>query len=183
MSFGLILSESRQRAASSISAVESGPPDTARAMTGSACRSAKSVLASDGAIASDLWSDMIVTESRFPPPDQVRSPGYRDHILAVCAFLLLLDAALHVGRGPGILAPDFGKRGAGRFFLVHGGKRLTEAQQRIRRLRRAFELGRNSKERFRGVAVALLLKQTFAEPILRLGYEAFVRIFLQVIAE
>src|SRR5215468_7601887 len=181
MSFGLVLSESRQRAASSISAVESGPPDTARAMTGSACRSAKSVLVSDGAIASDFWSDMIVTESRFPPPDQVRGAGHRDHILAVRAFLLLLDAAFHVGRGPRILASDFGKRGAGGFFLVHRGKRLTETQQRVRRLRRAFELGRNAKERFRGVTVALLLKQAFAQPILRFGYEAFVRIFLQVI--
>src|SRR5262245_25760416 len=43
-------------------------------MTGSACRSAKRVLASGGAIASDLWLDMIVTESRFPPRDQVRAP-------------------------------------------------------------------------------------------------------------
>src|SRR5262249_55888063 len=128
MSFGLILSESRQRAASSISAVESGPPDTARAMTRSACRSAKSVLASDGAIASDLSSDMIATVSPCPPPDQVRGAGHRDHILAVRAFLLLLDAALHVGRGPRILAPDFAKRGAGGFFLVHGGKRLADAQ-------------------------------------------------------
>ncbi len=99
------------------------------------------------------------------------------------AFLLLLDAALHVGRGPRILAPDFGKRGAGSFFLAHRGKRLTETQQRVRRFRRAFELGRNPEERFRCVTIALLLKQAFPEPILRLGYKTLVRIFLQVIAE
>src|SRR4029078_12359420 len=43
-------------------------------MTETACKSAKRVLASDGAIASDFCSDMIVTESRFPPRDQAGAP-------------------------------------------------------------------------------------------------------------
>lgn len=66
-SFGFVLSASRQRAASSINAVESGPPDTARTSAGHACNPEKSAMASAAEIAVDFWVGMIATESRLPP--------------------------------------------------------------------------------------------------------------------
>src|SRR5262249_30412614 len=137
MSFGLALSVSRQRAARTISAVESGPPDTASTMTGMVCRSEKSVFASDA-------------ETAFAS--------------AMRTLLFLRDTAFHAGRGLRIFAADFRQRRTSGLFLVHRGKRLTEAQQRVRRLAGTLELGRDAQERLGGVTIALLLKQAFAEP-------------------
>src|SRR5512139_1500010 len=70
--FGFVLSASRQRAANTISAVESGPPDTASTRTGKACRPEKSAFASDGEMAADFCAGMIVTKSRLQHSDQGR---------------------------------------------------------------------------------------------------------------
>src|SRR5262249_53040540 len=137
-------------------AVESGPPDTASTSTGKVCRLKKRAFASD---------------AETTPVSAVRT------------LLFLLNAALHAGRSPRIFPSDFRKRGAGRFFLVHRGERLAKTQQGVGGLAGALELGRNAQERFRGIAVALLLEQAFTEPILGLGHQALVRIFLEKITE
>src|SRR5512141_424893 len=80
ISFGFALSDLRQRAASSMSAVESGPPETASNKTGNCSRPEKSDLASD-----------CETEE----------------VSAVATLLFLRDVALHGRRRLGIFAADF----------------------------------------------------------------------------
>src|SRR5690349_1034719 len=152
ISFGLVLSESRQRAARTISAVESGPPETASMMTGMACRSEKSVFASDA-------------ETAFAS--------------AMRTLLFLRDTAFHAGCGLRVLAADFGERGAGGLLLVQRGKRLTETQQRIGRLAGTLELSRHAQEGLRSITIALLLEQPFAQPILRVRDQALIRILFE----
>src|SRR5690242_16228075 len=117
--FGLVLSESRHCAARIMSAVESGPPDTASTRTGKDCRSEKSDLASDA-------------ETAFAS--------------AVRTLLFLRDPALHAGGGAWKFAPNLGKRGAGCLILVHRRERLSKAQERVRRLARLLVPGRNVQE-------------------------------------
>src|SRR5215471_12402648 len=114
LGLGLALSASRQRAARTISAVESGPPDTARMIAGKACRSEKSAFVSDA-------------ETTFDS--------------AVRTLLFLRDTAFHAGRGLRIFAADFRKRRTSGLLLVHRGERLAETQQRVRRLARTLVLG------------------------------------------
>src|SRR5690349_17057948 len=89
---GFAFNASRQRAASTMSAVESGPPDTANTSTGKDCRPEKSALASD---------------AETPRASAVRT------------LLFLRDAALHAAGGARIFASDFRERGAGGFLLIH----------------------------------------------------------------
>src|SRR5215467_810219 len=129
MSAGPFLSAARQRAASTSSAVESGPPETARTRAGAERKSSNSVLASaaeTGAASS-----------------------------AADTFLFPVDALLHADRCARIFARDFTERGAGGLLLAHGGKRLTKAEQRVGRARRGLVLGRDIEERLRRIAVAL----------------------------
>ena len=79
----------------------------------------------------------------------------------------------------GILASHLGERGAGHFLLLHGGERLREPQQRLRRLGVARVLGGEIEEGLRRGIVALALEQALAEPEFRLGGAAVGRIFLQ----
>src|SRR5664279_489942 len=156
MSFGLAFSDLRQRAASTISAVESGPPETASTNTGNCSRSEKSALAS-------------VAET--------------DEVSAVRTLLFLRDAALHGSRGARKFAPDFGQRGAGRFLLIERGERLPEPQKGVRRLARALIFGRDRQEGFRRVAITLALEQALAQPILRVRHQLSVRVFAQEFAK
>src|SRR6185312_13124239 len=153
---GPSLRAARQRAASSSSAVESGPPETASTSAGNLARSEKSAFA---------------------------SAAETGAVSAVRTLLFLGDAALHVGGGLRIFAADLGERGAGGFLLVHGGERLAEPQQRLRRLAAVLELGRDREEGFSRVAVALLLEQALAEPILRVGHQALLRMLPDEVAE
>ena len=102
VSFGLDLSDCRHRAASTISAIESGPPDTASTSTGKRARPKKSDLAS-----------AAVTGAAS----------------AVHTLLFARHAALHGRRGAWKFAPDFGKGGTGRFLLMERCERLAETQQ------------------------------------------------------
>src|ERR1051325_2423890 len=113
-----------------ISAVESGPPDTASTRTGKFCRPAKSVLSSDA-------------ETAFAS--------------AVRTLLFLRHAALHTRGRARIFAPDLGQRRASCFLLVHRGERLTKPQERVRRLAGMLEFGGNGQKGLGGVAIALLL--------------------------
>src|SRR5690606_30762432 len=102
---------------------------------------------------------------------------------AADTLLFLHDATLHRGRGAWIFAPDLGQRGAGGLVLVQRRQRLPEPQQSIRCLRRVLVLRRDREEGLRSVAIALLLKQAFAEPVLRVGHLRIVWIPLQEAAE
>src|SRR6187401_4324 len=102
-----------------MSAVESGPPETASTRTGKDCSPEKSDFASDA-------------ETAFAS--------------AVRTLLFLRDPALHAGRGARKFAPNLGERGASRLFLVHRRERLAKAQQRVRRFTRLLVFGRNVQE-------------------------------------
>src|SRR5476651_2454335 len=102
MSFGPALSALRQRAASTISAVKSGPPDTASTNAGKFSRPEKSDLASVAVTADE---------------SAVRTLGF------------LFDAALHARRGARKFASDFSQRGASRFLLIERGQRLAKPQK------------------------------------------------------
>src|SRR4029079_14394578 len=118
-SSGLVSSESRHCAAMTMSAVESGPPETASTRTGKDCSPEKSDVTSDAETA--LAS-------------------------AVRTLLFLRDPALHAGGGARECAVKLGERGARRLFLVHRRERLTKPQQRVRRLSRSLVSGRNVQE-------------------------------------
>src|SRR6266404_5892837 len=107
MSAGPRLRPARQRAASTSSAVESGPPETARTRTGAVLRPANSVFASATETGAASAADTLL----FP-----------------------INALLHAHRRARIFARDLGERRAGRFLLAQGRERLAEAEQRIGRL-------------------------------------------------
>src|SRR6185312_5045983 len=150
ISFGLVLSVLRQRAARTMSAVESGPPETASTKTGHCSRPAKSDLASDCETAEDS---------------------------AVATLLFLCDVALHLRRRLRIFAANLGQGRASRFLLVQRRQRLTETQQRLGRLAGFLIFGGDREERFRRLAIALLLILTLAQPELRVRHHLVVRIF------
>src|SRR5580692_3698773 len=95
-----------QRAASQMSAVESGPPEIASTRAGSSARSANRRSASVSATGTSTVATLL-----FP-----------------------LDRLLHVGRGAGKFADDLAEGRAGELFFVERGERLAKPQQRIRRL-------------------------------------------------
>src|SRR3954462_10997897 len=101
---GPLFSAARQRAARTSSAVESGPPETARTRAGAWTRSANSDFAS--AIETGAAS-------------------------AAGTLLFPVDALLHGHGGTRIFAQHLAKRSAGRFLLAQSRERLSEAQQRL----------------------------------------------------
>src|SRR5580704_484910 len=155
MSFGARLSRLAQRAASKSSAVESGPPDTARTSPGKSSRPRNSAFAS-------------------PSPTLPSAVG---------TLLFPVDALLHAHRGARIFAQHFAERGAGRFLLAERRKRHAEPQQRIGRPRGGVIFCRHGEEGFCGIAIALALEQGFAHPELRLGRQTIARILAQEICE
>src|ERR1700730_5263256 len=154
-SFGARLSRFAQRAASTRSAVESGPPDTASTRPGKSSRQRNSALASPSATAAS----------------------------AVGTLLFPVDALLHAHRGARIFAQHLAQRGAGRFLFAERRQRHAEPQQRIRRPRGGVIFRRHGEECFRGIAIALALEQRFAHPELRLGRQAIAWILAQEIRE
>src|SRR5665213_2650333 len=162
-SAGLPFSASRQRVASTINAVESGPPETASTSAGKCSRSEKSDLASAAETGEDSCVGMIFFRKPVPTLGSGPRASFSDHILAVCALLFLGDAAFHARRGAREFAADLGQRCAGRFLLMQRGERLPEPQQRGRRLAGVLEFGRDRQERFRRVAIALALKHALAQ--------------------
>src|ERR1700719_2368859 len=149
MSFGARLSRFAQRAASTSSAVESGPPDTASTRPGKSSRPRNSAFAS-------------------PSPTLPSAVG---------TLLFPVDALLHAHRGARIFAQHLAQRSTGGFFFAERRKRHAEPQQRIGRPRGGVVLRRHGEEGFRGIALAL--KQGFAHPELRLGRQAIGRILAQ----
>src|ERR1700686_5130695 len=143
MSCGPFLSAARQRAASTIRAVESGPPETARRRAGADLRSANRVFAS----AAETGAARSAADTLLFP----------------------IDALLHAERRAGIFAQHLSERRAGGLLLAQPRERLTEPQQRVGRFGGGLIFGRDIQERFGGVAIALPLEQALAQPILRLG--------------
>src|SRR6266540_1375133 len=157
MSFGPRFSARRQRAMSSSSVVESGPPETARTRAGAWTSGANSAFASaaeTGAASS-----------------------------AADTLLFSLDPLLHRRRRAWELAQHFAERCAGRFLLAERGERLPKAQKRIGSFGDGFIFGRDGEEGFRGVAVALALEHAFAQPIGGIPDEPIIGIFAQEAAE
>src|SRR5215217_6515453 len=138
ISFGPCLRRARQRAASHIIAIESGPPDTATMRAGACERSANSAAASAARTGASDAADTLL----FP-----------------------LRGLLHVGRRLRIFAGNLAQGRARGLLLVQRGKRLAEPQQRVRRLAGRLVLGRHGQKRLRGLAIALALEQAFAEPV------------------
>src|SRR5262249_15324520 len=157
MSFGPRLRARRQRAASTISAVESGPPETAATRVGAGATGSTSVFASAA------------------EPGAVSS--------ATDTLLFSLDALLHARRCARVLAQDLAERRAGRLLLAERGERLSEAQQRIGCLAGGFKLGRDVEEHFRRVAKALPLEQAFAQPIVGIAGQPIAGMLAQEVAE
>src|SRR3954447_2608745 len=123
----------------SSSAVESGPPETARTRAAALASGSNSVFASaaeTGAASS-----------------------------AADTLLFSLDTLLHTGRCTGKLAQDLAERRAGGLLLAERGKRLSKPQQRVRRLGGRLIFGRDVEESFGRVTVALTLEQAFTQPI------------------
>src|SRR5215471_2444463 len=156
-SFGATFSRPCQRAMSSSSPVESGPPETARTRVGKRRSEANSAFASaaeTGAAAS-----------------------------AVDTLLFSLDPLLHPRRRAGEFARHFAERCAGRLLLAERGERLSQPQKRVGGLGDGFMFGRDVEEGFRGIAKALPLEHAFTQPIRRVADEPIIGISAQERAE
>src|SRR6202011_905431 len=107
----------RQRAASTIKAVESGPPETARISAGADLRSANRVFAS----AAETGAARSAADTLLFP----------------------IDALLHAQRRARIFAQHLAERRAGGLLLAQHRERLAEPQQRVGRLGGGFVPGRD----------------------------------------
>src|ERR1700751_4679104 len=99
-SFGARLIRFAQRAASTSSAVESGPPDTARTRPREFSR----------------------------PENKAFASSSRSARSAVRALLFTVDALLHTERSARIFPQPLAERGACRFFFAQSRKRLPQPQ-------------------------------------------------------
>src|ERR1700751_4729556 len=99
-SFGARLIRFAQRAAIRSSAVESGPPETARTRPRESSR----------------------------PENKASASSSRSARSAVRALLFTVDALLHAERSARIFAQHFAERGACRFFFAQSCKRLSQPQ-------------------------------------------------------
>src|SRR5262249_49156639 len=142
---GPCLRAARQRAASTRSAVESGPPDTAITRAAAERRASNRVLAS-----------AAETGSAPSTADTPLVPG---------------DAQLHAVPRARIFSPNLALRCTSGLLLARGGERLAEPEQRVGRPRGGVVLGRHVEKGFGGIAIALALEQALAQPILRIGRE------------
>src|ERR1700733_1872661 len=151
ISFGPRLRRFVQRAASTRSAVESGPPETARTKPGKLSRPRNSARASSSETASS----------------------------AVGTLLFPVHALLHAERGPRIFAQHLAQGSAGCLLLAQRRKRLAEPQQGVGSTRGCLVFGGHGEERLGGIMILLILEQGFAEPELRLGRQPVARILMQ----
>src|SRR4051794_17948832 len=115
---------SRQRAASSIRAVESGPPETARRRPGSGARSANRALA---------------------------SPAKTGKALTAGSFLFAFGALFNIGGGARKLASHFAEGGAGGLLFAQRRQGFAQSQQRIGAFGRGFVFRGYGQEQFRRV--------------------------------
>src|SRR5450432_4080481 len=166
----------RQRAASHINAIESGPPETARTIAGAAFQSANRRFASVAEIGE--WSSSGMA---FGNPVS-SSDQLRQFALALNPFLLTVDGGFDAARGAGIFPVHFAERRTGGLLFLQSRQRLTEPQQRVGRLCRFIEFGGDAEEGFRGVAILLALEKALAEPVLRVGDQGIAGIFLREVA-
>src|SRR5450631_837445 len=113
----------RQRAASHINAIESGPPETARTIAGAAFQSANRPFASCAEIGE--WSSSGMA---FGNPVSA-SDQFRGHALALNPLLFTIHGGFDATRGAGIFSRHLAKRGTGGLLLLQGGQRLSEPQQ------------------------------------------------------
>src|SRR6266478_2054669 len=166
----------RQRAASHISAIESGPPETARTIAGTPLQSANRRFASRAEIG-ELSSLGMAFGNLVSTSDQVRQ-----HSLALNPLLLAVHGLFDAARGARIFPRHLAERRTGGFLLFQGRQRLSEPQQGVGGFRRFVELGGHAEEGFRGITVLLALEKTLAEPILRVGNQGIARVFLHEVA-
>src|SRR6185437_14427890 len=156
ISFGPRLRDLRQRAASTSSAVESGPPDTARIRA--ECDDAK-------------------------PKSNSASAAKTAPVSAVDTLLFPLDALPDACGRARIFAADLGERRARHFLLLHGIERLRKPQQRVGRLGVSRVLGREFEEGLRRGIILLALEQALAQPELSFRCAAVARILAEEAAE
>src|SRR5216683_406733 len=97
----------RQRAASHISATESGPPETASTIAGAAFQSANSRFASCTEIGESSSSGMA-----FGNPVSA-SEQFRGHALALNPLLFTIHGGFDAARGAGIFPRHLAKRSTG----------------------------------------------------------------------
>src|ERR1700720_3806376 len=133
MRTGPFLRPARQRAASDSSAVESGPPETARITRRKREKSEKRVESSLSAIGA-------------PPPS------------AADTLLFRLDRRFDLRRGLRIFLQHGAERGAGGVLLAERRQRLAEPHQRLGRLRALRVLVVDVEEGFRRVVILLALE-------------------------
>src|SRR5688572_3888640 len=155
-SLGPARSALRQRAARKSSAVESGPPETARTSTEARAREPNRALASAAVTGAASAADTL---------------------------LFSIHSLLHSCRCTREFAQDFAERGAGRLLFAERGQRLPQAKEGVRRPGSGFELGRDVEEGFRRITETLALEQTFSKPIGGIAGEPIVGISAQEAAE
>src|SRR6266702_631001 len=167
----------RQRAASHIRAMESGPPETASTIAGAAFQSANRSFAWLTEIAewssSGMGPTIAFSTEACPALSQPKQSGS-----ALYPLLLAVDGGLHAARGTRIFPRHFAESGAGGFLFLQRRQRLAEPQQGIRRLGGLVELGGHAEEGFRSIAVLLTLEIAFTKPILRIRNQRIAWIFL-----
>src|SRR5262249_42343067 len=146
----------RHRCASSIRAVESAPPDTARITRPERGKEANSSAISRSEIAGASAMDTLL----FP-----------------------LDRLPDAQCGAGIFAADLGQSAARGVLLAHLRERLAEPQQRIGRLGGRGMIARNEQEQLGGVGIFVTLKQGLAQPVIRVCRARVTRVPLQETAE
>src|ERR1700730_636640 len=176
MSRGPRLKPRRQRAASHISAIESGPPDTARTIAGARFQSANRRLASCAEIG-ELSSSGMAFGNPVSSSDQLRH-----FALALYPLLLTVDGCFDAARGARIFPRHFAECRTGGLLLLQRRQRLSEPQQRVGRFGRSIDVGGDAEEGFRGVAILLPLEKALAEPILRVRDQGIAGIFLREVA-
>src|SRR5919109_105479 len=122
-----------------MSAVESGPPDTASSTRRKSFRSEKSEASSESAIG----------------PAAGSTAG---------TLLFLLDGTLHVGRGLRVFRQHVTERRARRFALAERRERLAEPQQCVRRFYGVRIVGGDLEENLGRVVELLALELRLAQP-------------------
>src|ERR1700704_1862088 len=169
----------RQRAASHINAIESGPPETARTIAGAAFQSANRRFAFCAEIGE--WSSSVRMTHCKTAHTLRSSPRLTltDHALTLDPLLLTVHGRFNAARGARIFPCHLAERGTGGLLLLQGRKRLSEPQQGVRSFRRFIEFGGHAKERFRSVTVLLALEETLAQPVLGICHQGIAGVFLR----
>src|SRR6202012_2116034 len=96
---------------------------------------------------------------------------------ALHLLLLAVDGGFHAGGGARILAHHLAEGGASGLLFLQRRERLSEPQQRIRRLCRLLVFAGDVEEDFRRVAILLTLEITLAKPVLGIADQRIGRIF------